>query len=176
MCKGPSVKRIDLTFHIVAPSFTGCLSLGKKVSVASSPGLPVYKRADSHVYLQELLNVRVIGAHPRSCFPVGNSHSWSSHDCPGVRTRWFSFGNLFSCAACLPGPQHLFLTVLARMFWGSCNLVLRKDLTTLTVHLKVSHNRDDQWHLGACFLNTKPVLAKAASRSAPYGWFTKRGD
>ena len=75
MCKGPSVKRIDLTFHIVAPSFTGCLSLGKKVSVASSPGLPVYKRADSHVYLQELLNVRVIGAHPRSCFPVGNSHS-----------------------------------------------------------------------------------------------------
>ena len=33
MCKGPLVKRTDLessvTFQIVAPSFTGCSSLGK---------------------------------------------------------------------------------------------------------------------------------------------------
>ena len=126
-----------MTFQIVSPSFTGCLSLGKLLQLSDLGG----ERGDNHIYLQGLLSVRVIGAHPRSHFPVGNSHSWSSHDCPGVRTRCFSFGNLFSCVACLLGAQHLFLSILARMFWGSWNLVLRKDLTTLTVHLKVSQQQ-----------------------------------
>ena len=119
-------------------SFFNWLFFSGQVALTSWPGLPIWKRGDNHVYRQGLLSVRVIGAHPRSRFPMDNSHSCSSHDCPGVRTRWFSFGNLFSCAACSLGPQRLFLTFVATMFWGGWYLVLREDLTPLTVQLKVS--------------------------------------
>ena len=136
LCKEhwPGVKR-DFSN---STSSTQWLCIFVQAALASWPGLPTCQRADSHVYLQGLLSVRVIGAHPRSCFTVENSHSCSSHDCTGVWTRCFSFGNVFSCAACSPGPQRLFLTFVATMFWGSWNLVLREDLTPLTVQLKVS--------------------------------------
>ena len=123
-------------------SFINWLFISGQVSLAFWPGLPICKRRDNHICRQGLLSVRVIGAHPWCHFPVGNSHSSCfSHDYPGVRTRCFSFGNLFSCVACSSGPQRLFLTILAKMFWRSWNLVLRKDLTVLTVHLKVSQQQ-----------------------------------
>ena len=45
--------------------------LGKLLQLSDLGG----ERGDNHIYLQGLLSVRVIGAHPRSHFPVGNSHS-----------------------------------------------------------------------------------------------------
>ena len=36
---------------------------------------------------------------------MGNSHSCSSHDCPGERTRCFSFGNLVLWCGVLTGTS-----------------------------------------------------------------------
>ena len=153
-------------------SFIHWLFTSGQVSLAFWPGL----RGDNRICRQGLLSVRVIGAHPWCHFPVGDSHSCFSHDCPGVRTRCFSFGNLFSCVACSPGPQRLFLTILAKMFWGSWNLVLRKDLTILTVHLKVSQ----QWMIIGTWELASQTLCLyyqwRPAEAAPYGWFTERGD
>ena len=44
-------------------SSTQWLCIFVQVALASWPGLPICQRADSHVYLQGLLSVRVIGAH-----------------------------------------------------------------------------------------------------------------
>ena len=151
MCKGRLVKRIDVTFHIVVPSFTGCLSLGKKVSLAFWPGLCICKRGDNQIYLQGLLSVRVIGTHPRSCFPVGNSHSCSSHEYPGVWKLVLFCGLLTRTS--VPLLDNLGKDVLRKLKSG-----LEKGLVNLDQYTwKWVNNRDDQWHLGASFLNIMPV-------------------
>jgi len=78
-------------------------------------------------------------------FPVVNSHSCSSHDGPGFGTKCFNFGNLFSCAVCSLGPQHLFLRIL-KMTWvmlrTNCNLSLIRDLRPLNV------SQQEWWSVG----------------------------
>lgn len=122
-------------------SSTHWLCVSGQVVLGFWPELPICKIEANHIYLKGMWSIRVRGAYQRFLFPLGNSHSCSSCDCPGVKTRCFSFGNLFSYAVCSLGPQHLFLEILTMtwvMLWTSWNLLLKKDLRPLTIHLNVS--------------------------------------
>lgn len=134
MCKGTSSKEswpgVNSDFSN-SSSFIHWLFISGHVSLAFWPGLPICKTGDDCIIFKDcwVSESQVLFHDAISLWVI--SLPYSSHDCPGVRTRCFSFGFLFSCEACSLGPQRLFWQSWQGMLWGSWNLVLRKGLDNL---------------------------------------------
>ena len=81
-------------------------------------------------------------------------------------TKMFQLWKLVLLCGLLPGTSSSLLDNLGKDVLRKLKSGLEKGLDNIDGTLKSESTTDDQWHLGACFPNTKPVLPKAASRGS----------